>query len=91
MHICPLVHFSNGAEDEETAWLKHMERQFQQIAGEDGQIDLAEFKRALKVKDVSIFKSLAVCNNINVILSVSGILSDCGAGNFWKYNLTILQ
>ncbi|ELU05066.1 hypothetical protein CAPTEDRAFT_147607, partial [Capitella teleta] len=37
--------------DEETAWLKHMEKQFKEIAGEDGSIDLDEFKRALKVKD----------------------------------------
>ena len=44
---------THEVEDEETTWLKHMERQFKEIAGEDGTIDLQEFKRALKVKDVS--------------------------------------
>jgi hypothetical protein len=37
-----------------------MEKQFKAIAGEDGTIDLSEFKRALKVKDVSLISSAAL-------------------------------
>ncbi len=38
--------------DEDSRWLEWAERQFIAIAGEDQQIDLQEFKTALKVKRV---------------------------------------
>ena len=39
--------------DEDEKWLQWMQKQFQEIAGEDGEIDCQEFKGALKVKKVS--------------------------------------
>ena len=48
--------------DEETRWLQWAERQFTAIAGEDHQIDLDEFKRALKVKKVcNVYSFLYNC------------------------------
>ena len=40
--------------DEDSRWLEWAERQFIAIAGEDQQIDLQEFKTALKVKRVRL-------------------------------------
>ncbi|XP_018422903.1 PREDICTED: NADPH oxidase 5 [Nanorana parkeri] len=37
--------------DEDTKWLEWVTKQFESIAGEDKEIDLQEFKTALKVKD----------------------------------------
>lgn len=39
--------------DEDTHWLEWVTKQFESIAGEDKEIDLDEFKTALKVKEVS--------------------------------------
>lgn len=39
--------------DEDTRWLEWVTKQFETIAGEDKEIDLDEFKAALKVKEVS--------------------------------------
>lgn len=44
------VQFKNR--DEELKWLSWMEIQFTKIAGEDGEINLEEFKDALGVKRV---------------------------------------
>lgn len=38
--------------DEDTRWLEWITKQFESIAGEDKEIDLDEFKTALKVKEV---------------------------------------
>ncbi|KAL7857650.1 hypothetical protein AOLI_G00177520 [Acnodon oligacanthus] len=38
--------------DEDTHWLEWVTKQFESIAGEDKEIDLDEFKTALKVKEV---------------------------------------
>lgn len=38
--------------DEDSKWLSWMETQFADIAGDDGEISLEEFKDALKVKRV---------------------------------------
>lgn len=38
--------------DEDTHWLEWVTKQFETIAGEDKEIDLDEFKTALKVKEV---------------------------------------
>ena len=43
---------SSGVLDEDLQWLQWAEKQFIEIAGEDQQIDLDEFKRALNVKKV---------------------------------------
>lgn len=39
---------------EDAAWLRWVAKQFESIAGADRQIDLEEFKAALKVKEVSV-------------------------------------
>lgn len=39
--------------DEDTRWLEWVTEQFENIAGDDKEIDLDEFKTALKVKEVS--------------------------------------
>jgi hypothetical protein len=39
--------------DEDARWLEWVTKQFESIAGEDKEIDLEEFKTALKVKEVS--------------------------------------
>lgn len=39
--------------DEDTRWLEWVTKQFESIAGDDKEIDLCEFKTALKVKEVS--------------------------------------
>ena len=44
------VHFRD---DEDAKWLSWVEKQFAEIAGEDQEIDLDEFKGALKVKKVN--------------------------------------
>ena len=47
--------------DEDTRWLEWVTKQFEAIAGEDKEIDLEEFKTALKVKEVrSTFTSSLV-------------------------------
>lgn len=38
--------------DEDTRWLEWVTKQFESIAGEDKEINLDEFKTALKVKEV---------------------------------------
>lgn len=38
--------------DEDARWLEWMTKQFESIAGDDKEIDLDEFKTALKVKEV---------------------------------------
>lgn len=38
--------------DEDARWLEWVAKQFESIAGEDKEIDLQEFKTALKVKEV---------------------------------------
>lgn len=38
--------------DEDARWLEWVTKQFETIAGEDKEIDLEEFKTALKVKEV---------------------------------------
>lgn len=38
--------------DEDARWLEWVTKQFESIAGEDKEIDLDEFKTALKVKEV---------------------------------------
>lgn len=37
--------------DDDAEWLQWMTKQFESIAGEDKEIDLEEFKTALKVKE----------------------------------------
>lgn len=49
----------NVAVDEEAKWLSWAETQFSTIAGEDRQIDLDEFKRAIGVKEVRTFLHIA--------------------------------
>lgn len=39
--------------DEDARWLEWVTKQFESIAGDDKEIDLEEFKTALKVKEVS--------------------------------------
>lgn len=39
--------------DADARWLDWVTRQFESIAGEDQEIDIDEFKTALKVKEVS--------------------------------------
>lgn len=38
--------------DEDSRWLDWVTKQFESIAGDDKEIDLLEFKTALKVKEV---------------------------------------
>lgn len=38
--------------DEDARWLEWVTKQFESIAGDDKEIDLDEFKTALKVKEV---------------------------------------
>uniref|UniRef100_A0AAR2JMS6 NADPH oxidase, EF-hand calcium binding domain 5 n=1 Tax=Pygocentrus nattereri TaxID=42514 RepID=A0AAR2JMS6_PYGNA len=45
------VHFTVMSLDEDTRWLEWVTKQFESIAGEDKEIDLDEFKTALKVKE----------------------------------------
>lgn len=40
--------------DDDAKWLEWVTKQFENIAGEDKEIDLEEFKTALKVKEASI-------------------------------------
>jgi len=40
--------------DEDARWLEWVTKQFESIAGDDKEIDLDEFKTALKVKEVSL-------------------------------------
>lgn len=42
--------------DDDTKWLEWVAKQFESIAGEDKEIDLEEFKAALKVKEASFVK-----------------------------------
>lgn len=39
--------------DEDARWLEWVTKQFESIAGDDKEIDLDEFKTALKVKEVT--------------------------------------
>lgn len=39
--------------EEDSRWLEWVTKQFESIAGDDKEIDLDEFKTALKVKEVS--------------------------------------
>lgn len=41
--------------DEDARWLEWVTKQFESIAGDDKEIDLDEFKTALKVKEVRNF------------------------------------
>lgn len=54
--------------DEDARWLEWVTKQFESIAGEDKEIDLEEFKTALKVKEAS-------CNLLNLHSSCSVIIS----------------
>ena len=49
LHVCLFV--VRGEEDDK--WLTWMQKQFEDIAGEDGELDLNEFKKALGVKKAS--------------------------------------
>lgn len=40
--------------EDDTKWLEWVAKQFESIAGEDKEIDLEEFKAALKVKEASV-------------------------------------
>lgn len=40
--------------EEDAKWLQWVTHQFETIAGEDGEINLQEFKRALNVKEASV-------------------------------------
>ncbi|KAI4880347.1 hypothetical protein NFI96_021114, partial [Prochilodus magdalenae] len=53
LFVCSLtlVHFTVMSLDEDTRWLEWVTKQFESIAGEDKEIDLDEFKTALKVKE----------------------------------------
>lgn len=42
--------------DDDTRWLEWVTKQFETIAGDDKEIDLNEFKTALKVKEVRFYK-----------------------------------
>lgn len=53
--------------DEDTHWLEWVTKQFESIAGEDKEIDLDEFKKALKVKEV---RSSAV-EYVNIVFWLS--------------------
>lgn len=44
--------------EEDTRWLEWVTRQFENIAGDDKEIDLDEFKTALKVKEVPTLEVL---------------------------------
>lgn len=45
----------NMSLDEDTRWLEWVTKQFETIAGDDKEIDLDEFKTALKVKEVRFY------------------------------------
>ena len=57
--------------DEEAKWLQWMEAQFSAIAGEDGEIDLDEFKKALGVKKVCVYFSLFTQNGCKITASLN--------------------
>jgi len=50
--ICAIFHCFSS--DEDTKWLAWIEAKFKEIAGDDGEIDKEEFKRALGVRKVSL-------------------------------------
>ena len=57
--------------DEDQEWLTWMQKQFTDIAGEDGLIDLNEFKKALGVKKVSYQLTSAITVFVPDYLSVA--------------------
>lgn len=50
--VCPAQPVAMSL-DEDARWLEWVTKQFESIAGDDKEIDLDEFKTALKVKEVS--------------------------------------
>ena len=54
--------------DEDTRWLEWVTKQFEAIAGEDKEIDLEEFKTALKVKEVRRTFTSSLVHWITVVL-----------------------
>lgn len=48
--------------DEDAKWLEWVAQQFESIAGDDQEIDLEEFKTALKVKEASFIHICGVGN-----------------------------
>ena len=56
MFTCSLkltaAHSGTMSVDEDARWLEWVTKQFESIAGDDKEIDLDEFKTALKVKEV---------------------------------------
>ena len=54
--------------DEDTRWLEWVTKQFEAIAGEDKEIDLEEFKTALKVKEVRRTFTSSLVHQITVVL-----------------------
>lgn len=46
--------------DEDARWLEWVTKQFESIAGEDKEIDLDEFKTALKVKEVMFYLNVII-------------------------------
>lgn len=59
--------------DEDARWLEWVTKQFESIAGDDKEIDLDEFKTALKVKEVrssqvSFRESLVYCRSLSLLI-----------------------
>lgn len=52
LFLLPAAELINMSLDEDARWLEWVTRQFESIAGEDKEIDIDEFKTALKVKEV---------------------------------------
>lgn len=50
MCVCPAAAVMSL--DEDARWLEWVTKQFESIAGDDKEIDIDEFKTALKVKEV---------------------------------------
>jgi len=61
--------------EEDARWLDWVTNQFQSIAGDDQEIDLEEFKTALKVKDVSRAVLLSGCRYYRQVDPVQVVIS----------------
>ena len=80
-HFCIVLYFIFHcfSSDEDTKWLAWIEAKFKEIAGDDGEIDKEEFKRALGVRKVSLlcvsFCFVLFCMVYSVIFSLRRTLS----------------
>ena len=77
VNICAIFHCFSS--DEDTKWLAWIEAKFKEIAGDDGEIDKEEFKRALGVRKVSLlcvsFCFVLFCMVYYVLFSLRRALS----------------